>query len=245
MSKGPYTYDFERFLPNVWSKVAGVEHTVIAAAPLPTPHTCEPWELGKVEGERMSTPRAKEIIAAAAKLFKEKGYHATTIQDVADEVGMLKGSLYYHIKSKEELLYLVTKEPIRELIERQKRLMESDLTPQQKIIEFTRSHLQAFDANYPHMFVFLQEKASLSEPVQAEVAGIDFRYEALLEAILHQGVDGRQFRQELDLKIMAFSILGMCNWMFKWYYKGGRLTIDEIAHSMAEIVLNGITTRTL
>jgi AcrR family transcriptional regulator len=209
------------------------------------PPTCEPWELGEVEGERMSTPRAKEIFAAAAKLFKVKGYHATTIQDVADEVGMLKGSLYYHIKSKEELLYLVTKEPIRELIERQKRLMESDLTPQQKIIEFIRSHLQAFDANYPHMFVFLQEKASLSEPVQAEVAGIDFRYEALLEAILHQGVDGGQFRRELDLKIMAFSILGMCNWMFKWYYKGGRLTIDKIAHSMAEIVLNGITTRTL
>ena len=148
----------------------------------------------------MSTPRTKEIIAAAAKLFQEKGYHATTIQDVADEVGMLKGSLYYHIKSKEELLYLVTKEPIRELIERQKKLMESALSPQQKIVEFIRSHLQAFDANYPHMFVFLQEKASLSKPVQAEVAGNDFRYEALLEAILHQGVDGGHFRRELDLK---------------------------------------------
>ena len=82
----------------------------------------------------MSTPRTREIIAAAAKLFKEKGYDATTIQDVADEVGMLKGSLYYHIKSKEELLYRVTKEPIRELIERQKKLMESDWSPQQKIL---------------------------------------------------------------------------------------------------------------
>lgn len=209
------------------------------------PPTRQLGELDELEGEPMSTPRTKEIIAAAAKLFKEKGYHATTIQDVADEVGMLKGSLYYHIKSKEELLYLVTKEPIRELIERQKKLMESDLSPQRKIVEFIRLHLRAFDENYPHMFVFLQEKASLSEPVQAEVAGIDFRYEALLEAILRQGIDGGQFRRELDLKIMAFSILGMCNWMFKWYYKGGRLAIDEIAHHMAEIVLNGITTRTL
>jgi AcrR family transcriptional regulator len=205
-------------------------------------HTCEPREFDELEGERMSTPRTKEIIAAAAKLFKEKGYHATTIQDVADEVGMLKGSLYYHIKSKEELLYLVTKEPIRELIERQKKLMESDLSPQQKIVEFIRSHLKAFDANYPHMFVFLQERASLAKPVQAEVAGNDFRYGALLEAILRQGVDGGHFQRELDLKMMAFSILGMCNWMFKWYSKGGRLTIGEIAHNMAEIVLNGITT---
>jgi AcrR family transcriptional regulator len=186
-----------------------------------------------------------EIIAAAAKLFKEKGYHATTIQDVADEVGMLKGSLYYHIKSKEELLYLVTKEPIRELIERQKKLMESRLPPQQKIVDFVRSHLHAFDENYPHMFVFLQEKSSLAGPVQAEVAGIDFRYETLLEAILQEGVERGIFRPELDLKMMAFSILGMCNWMFKWYSKGGRLTIDDIAHNMAETVLNGITTRTL
>ena len=45
--------------------------------------------------------------------------------------------------------------------------------------------------------------------------------------------------------MMAFSILGMCNWMFKWYYKGGRLTIDAIAHYMAEIVLDGITMRKL
>jgi len=204
-----------------------------------------PGEFDEREGEHMSTPRTKEIIAAAAKLFKDKGYHATTIQDVADEVGMLKGSLYYHIKSKEELLYLVTKEPIRELIERQKKLMESGLSPQQKIVEFIRSHLRAFDENYPHLFVFLQEKASLSEPVQAEVAGIDFRYEMLLETILREGVQREIFRPELDLKMMAFSILGMCNWMFKWYSKGGRLTIDEIAHNMAEIVLNGITTRTL
>jgi AcrR family transcriptional regulator len=193
----------------------------------------------------VSTPRIKEIIAAAAKLFKDKGYHATTIQDVADEVGMLKGSLYYHIKSKEELLYLVTQEPIRELIERQKKLADSDWSPPQKIIEFMRLHLRAFDENYPHLFVFLQEKASLSEPVQAEVAGIHFRYEALLEAILCQGVDSGHFRRELDLKMMAFSILGMCNWMFKWYSKGGRLTIDEIGRHMAEIVLNGITTRIL
>jgi AcrR family transcriptional regulator len=193
----------------------------------------------------MSTPRTKEIIAAAAKLFKEKGYHATTIQDVADDVGMLKGSLYYHIKSKEELLYLVTQEPIRELIERQKKLMESRLSPQQKIVNFIRSHLQAFDENYPHMFVFLQEKASLAGPVQAEVAGIDFRYETLLEAILQEGMERGIFRQELDLKMMAFSVLGMCNWMFKWYSKGGRLSIDAIAHNMAEIVLNGLTTRTL
>jgi len=192
----------------------------------------------------MTTPRTKEIIAAAAKLFKEKGYHATTIQDVADEVGMLKGSLYYHIKSKEELLYLVTQEPIRELIDRQKKLMESPLSPRQKIVEFTRSHIQAFEENYPHMFVFLQEKASLAEPVQAEVAGIDFRYEALLEAILYEGIEKGDFRRELDLKMMAFSILGMCNWMFKWYTKGGRLSTDEIAYNMAEIVLNGITTRT-
>lgn len=236
-----------RFLPNVWSKSASRsrgDFSRIRYLPAPL-HTYERRKVDELEGEHMSTPRTKEIIAAAAKLFKEKGYHATTIQDVADEVGMLKGSLYYHIKSKEELLYLVTKEPIRELIERQKKLMESDLSPQHKIIEFIRLHLQAFDENYPHMFVFLQEKASLSEPVQAEVAGIDFRYEAMLEAILQQGVDGGHFRRELDLKMMAFSILGMCNWMFKWYDKGGRLTIDEIGHHMAEIVLNGITTRTL
>ena len=54
----------------------------------------------------------EEIIAAAAKVFQTKGYHAATVQDIADAVGILKGSLYHHVKSKEDLLYLIVKEPI-------------------------------------------------------------------------------------------------------------------------------------
>ena len=57
------------------------------------------------------------IIAAAAKVFRTKGYHAATVQDIADEVGILKGSLYHHVKSKEDLLYLMVKEPIAQIYE--------------------------------------------------------------------------------------------------------------------------------
>src|SRR4030095_6756503 len=58
------------------------------------------------------------IIAAAASVFRTKGYHAATVQDIADEVGILKGSLYHHVKSKEDLLYLMVKEPIAQIYER-------------------------------------------------------------------------------------------------------------------------------
>ena len=57
----------------------------------------------------------EDIVSAAAKVFRTKGYHAATVRDIADEVGILKGSLYHHFDSKEDLLYLVVKEPIAQM----------------------------------------------------------------------------------------------------------------------------------
>jgi AcrR family transcriptional regulator len=68
-----------------------------------------------------------EIIAAAAKVFQTKGYHAATVQDIADAVGILKGSLYHHVKSKEDLLYLIVKEPIARIYERMAEIVASEL----------------------------------------------------------------------------------------------------------------------
>src|SRR5262249_22275563 len=74
-----------------------------------------------------------DIIAAAAKVFQTKGYHAATVQDIADAVGILKGSLYHHVKSKEVLLYLIVKEPIARIYERMTEIVDSDLPAAEKL----------------------------------------------------------------------------------------------------------------
>jgi TetR/AcrR family transcriptional regulator, cholesterol catabolism regulator len=73
--------------------------------------------------------RQDDIIAAAARVFRDKSYHAATVQDIADEVGILKGSLYHHVQSKEELLYLVVKEPIARLYQTVERSLARTCLP--------------------------------------------------------------------------------------------------------------------
>ena len=91
----------------------------------------------------------EEIIAAAARVFQRKGYHAATVQDIADAVGILKGSLYHHFKSKDDLLYFIVKEPIFRMYSRIGEIAASDLPASEKLRRAILAHLDGFDQHYP------------------------------------------------------------------------------------------------
>src|SRR5258706_10705022 len=97
------------------------------------------------------------IVAAAAKVFQKKGYHAATVQDIADAVGILKGSLYHHFKSKEELLYLIVREPLARMYAGMGEIAASDRPAGEKLRGAILAHLEGFDRHYPHLFVYLRE----------------------------------------------------------------------------------------
>src|SRR5260370_6978630 len=102
-----------------------------------------------------------EIIAAAARVFRTKGYHAATVQDIADEVGILKGSLYHHLESKEDLLYLIVKEPIARMYQTMGEIVATDLPAPEKLRRAILAHVEAFDPHYPHLFVYLREREEM------------------------------------------------------------------------------------
>src|SRR5438046_10293912 len=93
-----------------------------------------------------------DIVSAAAKVFRTKGYHAATVRDIADEVGILKGTLYHHFDSKEHLLYLVVKEPIAQIYRAISGIAAADGTATAKRRLALSSHLHAFCPNSPDPF---------------------------------------------------------------------------------------------
>src|SRR6476659_1120042 len=103
----------------------------------------------------------EDIIAAAAKVFQTKGYHAASVQDIADAVGILKGTLYHHVKSKEALQYLIVKEPSARIYEAIGAIVDSDLPAAEKLRRAILAHLGAFDRHYPHLFVYLHEREEM------------------------------------------------------------------------------------
>ena len=188
--------------------------------------------------------REQEIVAAAARVFQEKGYHAATTRDIAAAVGIQQASLYYYISSKEELLYLVVREPIMRLYAQVEAIVKSSLPARTKIERSIRAHLVAFDENYPHMFVFVQELHNVVQALQDTLREFPGRYQSLWEDLLRQGVAKGELRADLDVTTTALMILGMCNWMYRWYRKGGRLDTQAVAERYASAILDGIVVRT-
>ena len=99
--------------------------------------------------------RTQQIIDAAARVFREKGYDGATLRDIATEAGLLAGSLYYHIRSKEELLRLIVEQPIRDLHAHLEEIVASEISPAQKLAQALAAQLRAFDLHYPYLFVHI------------------------------------------------------------------------------------------
>ncbi|HEY3909750.1 MAG TPA: TetR/AcrR family transcriptional regulator [Stellaceae bacterium] len=181
-----------------------------------------------------------EIVSAAAKVFRTKGYHAATVRDIAEAVGILKGSLYHHFESKEALLYLVVKEPIAQMFQTISAIADADLTPTEKLRRAILAHLEAFDRHYPHLFVYLRERESVKQRFREMIGFSPKDYERCWQQILRAGVENGEFRSDLDLEVTSYGLLGMLNWAYKWYDPQGRLSIQEVAEQFTALALGGL-----
>ena len=182
----------------------------------------------------------EDIVSAAAKVFRTKGYHAATVRDIADEVGILKGSLYHHFASKEELLYLVVKEPIGQMWRTIGEIAAADGPASQKLRRAISAHLEAFDRHYPHLFVYLRERESVKRRFREMIGFSPKDYERCWQQILREGVENGEFRPDLDIQVASYGLLGMLNWSYKWYDPQGRLSVQEVAAEFTALALAGI-----
>lgn len=190
--------------------------------------------------KKMSVSKEQEIISVAARLFKEKGYRATTLEDIAVAVGMLKGSLYYYIRSKEELLYLVVRDPIRQAYNKLEEIVNAEAPVRTKIAQAIANHMTLFHQHYPHIAVYLHDYHHLMEKLQDNVIETPRHYQRLWAALVQQGIDSGELRQDLDVKVAAYAILGMCNWVYRWYKPNGKLPAEEVATVFTKLVLEGL-----
>lgn len=182
------------------------------------------------------------IIAEATALFRNKGFSATSMEDISDAVGLLKGSLYHYFKSKEEILYRIVKPPWEKSVAALEKVATSDLAPLEKLREAVRLNVSTIDGYLPEIAVSLQEgfKAASNDKRQ-EILQLQIQYERLMDKIIAEGRASGQLRADLDSRIMCYAILGMCNWMHKWYRRGGRLAAREIADEYVSLLMYGVT----
>ena len=185
--------------------------------------------------------RREEILTVAARIFSEKGYAATTVQDVADAVGVLKGSLYYYIDSKQDLLAEIVWEVHEGGMQRAALLSDVHVTDfRAELYELVRAHVAGMLADVVKVRVFFQDFNSLSEDRRERILHARDSYDRRLRDLISRGQTDGSFRDDLDPKLVSMGLLGMMNWVYQWYRDDGERSVEEIAATLAELAVSSV-----
>jgi AcrR family transcriptional regulator len=181
--------------------------------------------------------RRSELTREAAKLFAQKGYHGTSIGDIAEALGVQKGSLYSHIASKEDLLWETLQEGAAAFHAALDGIPD-DLPPVDKIRAALRGHLRVVAEQLDVATVFVQEWRYLEGARREEFVAERRRYEERIRELLREGRDLGDLRSDLDDAAAALLFLSAANWAYTWL-KPGRDT-DELADRFFALLVDGM-----
>jgi len=183
--------------------------------------------------------RLAGIYRTAAQIILRKGYDATSVNDIANALGMTKAGLYHYINGKKELLFNIMNFGLDEL-------SEEVVTPAQAIADMgTRlrfiitSHAQLVTRGQGAITILVDEVMALT-PAQNRIITRRKReyFDRLREVLDHLKAEGRL--QDVDTTVATFSLLGMINWLSRWFRRDGDLTEEEVAEQIAKIALQGL-----
>jgi AcrR family transcriptional regulator len=195
---------------------------------------------GRASG-RSTTRRSlitRELLDKATRLFAERGYDKTTLQDVADAMGTSRSALYHYVSSKEDLLAMLVEQMSRGLADALAALRaRSDLTSEGKLRELTDMMVRQ-RAESPDQFRVLdQAESMLPEPLRSRHLQARRDVLAELSGVIEEGIASGDFKP-LDPRIAAFSVLGMCNWVAWWYRPGPGHDVEPVARQMTQAVVD-------
>jgi AcrR family transcriptional regulator len=190
----------------------------------------------------MAKVNRTEIIKAAVGLFNQNGYHATSMSDIARAVDIKKPSLYHHFDSKEAILSAILETGMDQLIAEITEILNSNQGCTAKLRDAIHAHACLIASNPEGAAVFLREDRGLGDEYMAQYVAKRDEFERLFRAIVRQGIDEGAFR-DTDVSITVHALLGMVNWMTRWYRPAGRLSAEQIADMFADLFLDGLISR--
>lgn len=184
--------------------------------------------------------RKQQLEIKATELFKEKGYSASSMRDLATRVGIEAPSLYSHINSKEEILQTICFRIADEFFEAIDQVDRQGLPSlAAKLDAYIVAHTKVIIKNTSASLVFFNEWKHLSEPFLNNFKKRRHEYENRFHTILKKGIEKKEFIL-MDEKFVVLTILSALNWIPHWYDPHGKWTPTEIGHHLSKMLLNGI-----
>jgi len=207
-------------------------------AEVPTGPKRKPAARGR-KTETAEKPTAERMLTAAATLFSKKGYAATSTREIAGLLQIQKASLYYHIQSKEDLLYSICKSSLDEIRQDVEAAIEKTADPLERTRTLIRAHIESMLREQDRHSATLSEMRSLSKERLADVIALRDAYEELVRSVLQEAQDAGALRDDIPVKYLCLILLGLVNRVEVWYRPNGALAPAELGEILAAIFLTG------
>lgn len=182
-------------------------------------------------------PRDAEVLETAVRLFSEKGYSATSIQDVANAVGLLKGSLYYYIDSKEGLLRKIFEDSHAEVQEIAERHREGDGAPAERLRAFLVDYALWYLTHLQRARLFAREWRYASDALRDVMTTQRRYYDQMLRGFLGELHDAGELDPALDPKLATYFIMSAISSLPDWFKPDDRRSADEVAAAYADMAM--------
>jgi TetR/AcrR family transcriptional regulator, cholesterol catabolism regulator len=184
--------------------------------------------------------RKEQVIRKAAELFKEKGYAAASMRDLAQLLGIEAASLYSHIKSKEEILRSLCFDMAAEFRKSLDEVEKEDVTASEKLKKGIIGHIQVMAKDLTASAVFMNEHRHLSQPFLRDFLLLRINYINRFKNIIEQGVKNGEFKSTIDTKLAVMTLFSSLNWMPMWYDPDSAIDPHQLGHQLADMLVNGL-----
>lgn len=176
------------------------------------------------------------LLATAAKVFADKGFHPTTMRDLSRATGMSLAGMYYYVRGKDDLLYRIQERTFSRVLEGGGLAVAQGRDPLERLHRFIRHHVTFFAEHMPEMKVLSHEAESLGGKRREAINALKRRYVDLLLGVLRE-IDGLE--DAADRRLAAYALFGMMNWIYTWYDPEGPISPERLAERFAELFLYG------
>jgi AcrR family transcriptional regulator len=191
-------------------------------------------------GGRQRRNRRQDVIEAAIHVFHEKGYASASIQDVAAEVGVLKGSLYHYIDSKEDLLARIFEDSAGRFMQMLDEASGLDERPVERLRSFGRTCSLWYLGNIERVAIYATQWKHLTGKRRDDVVAIREAYEGRLAGLIEEVKEAGEAAPDLDVKFATYFIFGALNALPDWYRRRGADPPERIADTYAELIVNTV-----
>lgn len=201
-------------------------------------------QMQRAAGSTDYAARRQEILQAAATIFKEKGYEATNVNDIAQATKLDRATLYYYAGSKTELFQEIVQEAVVHNVEIAERINSSNLPAIEKLRRFITEIVLSFREHYPYMQAYWQEdmarvKASKSR-WRAEMAELAHRFDQAVIQMIAAGQKGGAIRKCGEPRLLAYGLIGMLNSTHRWFNPKSGYSVEQIGEVFADVLISGL-----